>query len=314
MPTSYLASKPSPNPGLPNWLTWTKDDFFKIDPNSKQVAALVGINRNSELVVIYKPVPIIGPDGSFAAIVGNLNDEKSEPAFIKIDGSNVGSAYNVQNIDEIPEEIRPEIAIPDEFKAGTVFEDAPREIGICAFPILAPIPFGVKFGDNHASLEEFVENMASISTNHKSWAKLIVDTLEQQYTDEQHILIFQKIMSSKDTRAGAIRSATKGIRTIQFSQNPPFVEVSRATCNKFEEELNILRGYFVRNPTPAGRIDLNEGEKEDEVVIIGGRKPPEPLQGAFAFQQFPHQQQQQQQQQHPFMHQQQHQHHGSSSR
>ena len=95
MPTSYLASKPSPNPGLPNWLTWTKDDFFKIDPDSPQVAALVGINSISELVVIYKPVPVIGPDGSFAAILGNLNDEKSEPAFIKIDGSIIGSAYNV---------------------------------------------------------------------------------------------------------------------------------------------------------------------------------------------------------------------------
>jgi hypothetical protein len=62
MPSSYLASKPPPNPGLPNWLTWTKNDFSKIDPDSPQVAALVGINRISELVVIYKPVPIIGPD------------------------------------------------------------------------------------------------------------------------------------------------------------------------------------------------------------------------------------------------------------
>jgi hypothetical protein len=63
MPTSYLASKPSPNPGIPNWLTWMKDNFFKIDPDSPQVAALVGINRAFELVVIYKPVPVIGPDG-----------------------------------------------------------------------------------------------------------------------------------------------------------------------------------------------------------------------------------------------------------
>jgi hypothetical protein len=162
MPTSYLASKPPPNPGLPSWLTWTKDDFLIIDPDSPQVAALAGINRTSELVVIYKPVPVIGPDGSLAAIVGNLNDKKSEPAFIKIDGYSIGSAYNVQNMDEIPEEIRPEIAIPDEFQAGTVFADAPREVAICAFPILAPIPFGTSLSDNHASLEEFVKNMASI--------------------------------------------------------------------------------------------------------------------------------------------------------
>ena len=158
MPSSYLASKPPPNPGLPNWLAWTKNNFLKINPDSPQIAALAGINRNSELVVIYKPVPVIGPDGSLAAIVGNLNDEKSEPAFIKIDGSSIGLAYNVQNMDEIPEEIRPEIAIPEEFRAGTVFESAPQDDGICAFPTLAPIPFGSIFNDSHSSLKEFVEN------------------------------------------------------------------------------------------------------------------------------------------------------------
>ena len=59
--------------------------------------------------------------------------------------------------------------------------------------------------------------MALISATHKYWAKLIVDTLEQQETDKQHIAVFQKIMSSKETRAGAIRATTKGIRTIKFS-------------------------------------------------------------------------------------------------
>jgi hypothetical protein len=263
MPTSYLASKPSPNPGLPNWLTWTKDDFFKIEPDSPQVAALIGINCTSELVVIYKPVQVIGSDGSLVAVGGNFNNKKSEPAFIKIDGSSIGSAYNVQNVDKIPEEICPEIAVPNEFKAGTVFEDAPREVAICAFPILAPIPFGTSISDNHASLEEFVENMASISATHKSCVKLIVNTLEQQATNEQHVVVLQKIMSSKDTQAGAIRAATKGIRTIQFSQNPPFIEVSCATSNKFEEELNILRNYFARNPTPVARMDPNKSEDKD---------------------------------------------------
>jgi len=292
MPTSYLASKPSPNPGLPDWLTWTKDDFFKFDLDSPQVAALVGINSNSEFVVIYKPVPVIGPDSSFAAILGNKNDEKSKPAFIKIDGSSIGSAYNVQNMDKIPEEIRPDIAIPDKFRAGTAFADAPWEVA-CAFPILAPIPFGTSFSDNHASLEELAENMASISATHESWAKLIVDTIEQQETDEQHVAVYQKIMSSKDTRAGAIRAATKGIRTILLSKNPPFVKVSRAASNKFEEELKILRNYLICNPTPAARFDPNDSEDDDasEVVVLGGnqQQPPEQQQ------QQPFQQQQQQQ-------------------
>jgi hypothetical protein len=140
--------------------------------------------------------------------------------------------------------------------------------------------------------------MASISATHKSWAKLIIDTIEQQETDEQHVAVYQKNMSSKDTRAGAIRAATKGIRTILLSKNPPFVEVSRAApSNKFEEELEILRNYFVRNPTPAARFDLNDSEDDDasEVVILGvnQQQPPEQQQ------QQPFQQQQQQQQQ-PF--------------
>jgi hypothetical protein len=59
-------------------------------------------------------------DGSLAAISGNLNDEKSNPAFIKIDGSSIGSSYNVQNIDKIPEEISPKIAISDDFRAEAV--------------------------------------------------------------------------------------------------------------------------------------------------------------------------------------------------
>ena len=203
-------------------------------------------------------------------------------------------------MDEIPEEIRPEIAIPDEFRAGTAFADAPREVAICAFPILAPIPFGTSFSDNHASLEEFVENMASISATHKSWAKLIIDTIEQQETNEQHVAVYQKIMSSKDTRAGAIRAATKGICTILLSKNPPFVEVSRAASNNFKEELKILRNYFVRKPTPAARFDPNGSEDDDasEVVVLGGNQQQTPEQQ----QQQPFQQQQQQQ---PFQQQQQ---------
>ena len=78
-------------------------------------------------------------------------------------------------------------------------------------------------------------------------------------------------MSSRDTRAGAIRSATKGIRTIPLSKNPPFVEVSRAASNKFEEELEILRNDFIRNPTPSACFDLNDIEALNrELKAAGG--------------------------------------------
>ena len=65
-----------------------------------------------------------------------------------------------------------------------------------------------------------------------------------------------------------------------MSKNPPFVEVSWAASNKFEEELEILRNYFVRNPTPAApRFDLNDSEDDDasEVVVLGvnQQQPPD---------------------------------------
>ena len=117
-------------------------------------------------------------------------------------------------------------------------------------------------------------------------------------------------MSSKDTRAGAIRAATRGIRTILMSKNPPFVEVSRAASNKFEEELEILRNYFVRNPTPAApRFDLNDSKDDDasEVVVLGvnQQQPPDQQQQQPFQQQQQQQPFQQQQQQQPFNQQQQ---------
>ena len=85
MPSSYLASKPAPNPQqLSGFLTWTKHDFAAIQENSNVIAALAGIDSENELVVIFAPVPIQSPAGDLIAIAGNMNNEKSEPAFIKI--------------------------------------------------------------------------------------------------------------------------------------------------------------------------------------------------------------------------------------
>jgi hypothetical protein len=199
MPTSYLASKPPPNPALPNWLTWMKADFLKISTKSSQVAALVGINRSLDLVILYKPIPVIATNGTLSAIIGNLNDKKSEPAFIKIDGMSIGSAYIVQNYDKIPAEIRPEIPFPIELLTNTVWVSAPKDIAICSYLVLAPVPFGTKIIQGHTLNKEFVENMAIVSPTHKAWVKLISDTIKQQETDDNNDTIYQKIISSKNT-------------------------------------------------------------------------------------------------------------------
>ena len=84
MPRSYLASKPAPNPQLSGFLIWTKSDFAAILADSNKIAALAGIDREHELVVIYRPLPMKSPAGDLIAIAGNMSNELSEPAFIKI--------------------------------------------------------------------------------------------------------------------------------------------------------------------------------------------------------------------------------------
>ncbi len=266
MPTSYLASKPPPDPAFPNWFTWMKADFSKISTESSQVAALVRINRSLDLVILYKPIPVIATNGTLSAIIGNLNDKKSEPAFIKINGMSIGSAYTFQNYDKIPAEIRPEIPILIDLLTNMVWASAPKDIAICSYPVLAPVPFGAKIIEGHTLNEEFVENMATISPTHKAWAKPISDTIEQQETDDNNETIYQKLISSRDTQTSAIGAATKCIWTTFFVQNPPFLDVSRAVSN--EQELKSLHSFFVRNPTPVARVKSNDSDEDDESLQV----------------------------------------------
>ena len=46
--------------------------------DSNEIAALAGINRENELVVIYRPLPIKSPAGDFIAIVGNIYNKQSQ--------------------------------------------------------------------------------------------------------------------------------------------------------------------------------------------------------------------------------------------
>jgi len=120
MPSSYLASKPAPNPQqLLGFLIWTKHDFAAIRENSNVITALAGIDSKNELVVIFAPVPIQSPAGDLVAIAGNMNNDKSEPAFIKINEECIGHSYAIQNHMKIPLAIRPEIPLPAELLRGT---------------------------------------------------------------------------------------------------------------------------------------------------------------------------------------------------
>jgi hypothetical protein len=82
---SYLVSKP-PSKIDPVWLNWTAEDFKRLDPESNQIAALVYITQRKNVCAIYKPTPIKNDDGTLSGIIGNMLDEITTPAFIKIGG------------------------------------------------------------------------------------------------------------------------------------------------------------------------------------------------------------------------------------
>ncbi len=164
MPRSYLASKPAPNPQLSGFLTWTKSDFAAILADSNEIAALAGIDREHELVVIYRPLPIKSPAGDFIAIAGNMSNEQSEPAFIKINEDCIGSSFAIQNHLEIPLAIRSEIPLPAELLRDTSWNEAPEDIALAVFPNMVPIPFGAVIPDGVTPGDEFFEVFQAIST------------------------------------------------------------------------------------------------------------------------------------------------------
>ena len=229
MPISYLALKPAPNPQqLSGFLTSTKHDFAAIQENSNIIAALAGIDSENELVVIFAPVPIQSPAGDLIAIAGNMNNEKSEPAFIKINKECIGHSYVIQNHLEIPLAIRPEIPLPAELLRGTSWNEAPEEVGIAAFPTMVPIPFGAAITEGITPGDEFIEVFGAISAEHGEWAKLIMDQIKQSESDNDHVTNYWRIMEARVLRGerDPARTATAGIRTMVIPTTNPFIETT----------------------------------------------------------------------------------------
>jgi hypothetical protein len=273
MPRSYLASKPAPNPQLSGFLTWTKSDFAAILADSNEIAALAGIDREHELVVIYRPLPIKSPAGDFIAIAGNMSNEQSEPAFIKINEDCIGSSFAIQNHLEIPLAIRSEIPLPAELLRDTSWNEAPEDIALAVFPNLVPIPFGAVIPDGITPGDEFFEVFQAISTEHGEWAKLITEQIEQSESDNEHVTIFKRIIDARILRGerDPARAATRGIRTAVIPATNPFIETSRIG-NKFPTALAILRTDFMRNPTPA-RVELGASDDESYPEVFIGVQP-----------------------------------------
>ena len=78
-----------------DWIYWTTPHLKDIEQHSNQIAALLFITRKKEIEVLYKPTPIIDDKGNYQGIMGNMFDEGSTPAFVMIDGDNIGSCTTI---------------------------------------------------------------------------------------------------------------------------------------------------------------------------------------------------------------------------
>jgi hypothetical protein len=196
--------------------------------DSNNIAALSGINCKNELVVIFKPLSIKSPAGNLIAIAGNMSNERSEPAFIKINKDCIGSSFVIQNHREIPLAIHSKIPLPAELLHGTNWDKAPEEIALAVFPNMAPIPFGAVIPDGVTPGDEFIEAFLAISTEHSKWAKLITKQIEQSESDNDHVTIVRRVIEARSLRGeqDPAHVATRGICTLVIPATSPFIKTT----------------------------------------------------------------------------------------
>ena len=128
----------------PEWVYWSTKDFGVLDPDSNKVAALFLISRKKEISIIHKPTPVINAKGKLLGIIGNLYDEKSTPAIVKINSNEVGSCYAVRKFEEISIAYCPTSPLAASSVKDTNWEKATGKITIVAIPTLVSLPFGTE--------------------------------------------------------------------------------------------------------------------------------------------------------------------------
>jgi hypothetical protein len=92
--------------------------------------------------------------------------------------------------------------------------------------------------------------MSTISIEHKFWAKLMSNVIEQAETDSKVKTIVTRLVKSINKQnSDPCRTATRGFRTNTFPIWPLFIDTS-ILGQKFSAKQAFLKELFVRNPTP----------------------------------------------------------------
>jgi hypothetical protein len=276
----YSVSKP-PSAISADWIHWTKSNFKTIEADS--ISALLFITRNKEIEIIYKPTPIINDaNGGFEGIMGNMFDDGSTPAIIKIDGDDIGSCTTIQVFPDLPSAFRPEFPLLADSVKETEWQEAKKELALIVIPTMAPLPYGTDIKSTEID-DDFIDEMQKLSPEHGFWAKMMVDAHEQYASDFDTSQVVKNLSATtSSTRRDPCNAASKGFREATFSLSGPIVIASRPR-NKHEREQKIVRDFFYRNPTPARPVPVEEDEDDgDDAPEIQVHATKEPNLGATA--------------------------------
>jgi hypothetical protein len=152
----YTASNPQ-SVVDPSWIFWPRNEFAcHLAP--EQVSSLLFITCKKEICVIYQPTPVFNERNELIAIIGNMFNESSSPAFFKIDKDNIGSCYAIRKHDKVPTEFRPEIPLRADSMKDTDWDDAGVEIALITIPNIIPIPFSTEINSITAD-DDFTDEM-----------------------------------------------------------------------------------------------------------------------------------------------------------
>jgi hypothetical protein len=276
----YIISKP-PLVVDCKWIHWSTADYKSIDPDSNSIAALIFITRRKEIEIIYKPTPVVDDKGKLLAILGNMLDNGSTPAIIKVNGDEVGSCFTIQNFRDIPEAFRPEIPLQIDSVKDTEWEKAKENVALIVLPTLAPLPFSADIKSTVLD-DDFLEERKSLSPEHEFWAKMMVNAHDHYATDYKVDSVAKNL--SESTRTSAMRdpcqAAMKGFKNVTHALSGPIVETSRPG-KSYEREQNKIKEFFYRNPTPVRVEEEFVDKTEPQIPVHSANAPIPPATVAF---------------------------------
>jgi hypothetical protein len=217
--------------------------------------------------VLYKPTPVFNDRNELNAIIGNMFDKSSSPAFFKIDKDEIRFCYAIRDFNLVPAEFHPKIALRADLVKDTDWDEANMEITLIAIPTLAPLPYGKEM--KSAILDDgFIKEMKGISNKHGFWAQTMSNVINQFKVDNHTKTVLKRMTSSVpvSTSCDLACAMTKGLRGMTFASSP-FVDTSLLGKDSFEAHQEKMKEFYRRNPTPAHVEDNDDDEDTNEVNI-----------------------------------------------